>query len=132
MSRLAATTTAPRRKAPPPEPDQLRPRVFLIGLVALAVFGLAVLAAEWAHQAWARHLGPRGELPAQLGSPTINELYQRQFPLERDEAERRAAQERRLHGYGWVDRDRGVIHVPVERAMEDLVRESEGRGGSGR
>ncbi len=24
----------------------------------------------------------------------------------------------RLHSYGWVDREAGVIHIPIERAME--------------
>jgi len=29
----------------------------------------------------------------------------------------------RLGGYGWVDRDAGVIHVPIERAMQRMVEE---------
>jgi hypothetical protein len=28
------------------------------------------------------------------------------------------AQQRALHQYGWVDRQRGVVHIPIERAME--------------
>jgi hypothetical protein len=30
----------------------------------------------------------------------------------------RADEEARLHSYGWVDRKAGVIHIPIERAME--------------
>jgi hypothetical protein len=26
-----------------------------------------------------------------------------------------------LHSYGWMDRDHGVVHIPIDRAMELLV-----------
>lgn len=29
----------------------------------------------------------------------------------------RAISEQGLHGYGWVDREAGVVHIPIERAM---------------
>jgi hypothetical protein len=32
-----------------------------------------------------------------------------------------AAEMAMLHSYGWVDRDAGVVRIPVERAMEILV-----------
>jgi hypothetical protein len=32
--------------------------------------------------------------------------------------ESRDAAERWLGSYGWVDRDAGVVHIPIERAME--------------
>jgi hypothetical protein len=128
---MSPDPSSPQRAAPPPESYQLRPRVFAIGLAALAIFGLTVLITEWARQAWTSHLGQQEAPAALLGASTINELYQRPFALEREEADRRAAQEQRLHGYGWVDRAHGVIHVPIDRAKEELIRESQGRGGSG-
>jgi hypothetical protein len=30
----------------------------------------------------------------------------------------RAAEDRRLKGYGWIDRGVGTVHIPVERAIE--------------
>jgi hypothetical protein len=33
----------------------------------------------------------------------------------------RAAQERELDSYGWVDRTAGVVHIPIRRAMELLA-----------
>ncbi len=27
-----------------------------------------------------------------------------------------------LHGYGWVDREKGVVHIPIEDAMELLAK----------
>src|ERR1044072_6882915 len=36
----------------------------------------------------------------------------------------RAAEDQLLHHYSWVDRDKGVVRIPIERAMEILA----GRG----
>lgn len=33
----------------------------------------------------------------------------------------RAEAERRLHSYGWVDRDRGIARVPIEDAMRHVA-----------
>jgi hypothetical protein len=33
----------------------------------------------------------------------------------------RAREEAALHGYGWVDRERGVVKIPIERAIEILA-----------
>ncbi len=30
----------------------------------------------------------------------------------------RAAEDAMLNGYGWVDRKAGLVHIPIERAME--------------
>jgi hypothetical protein len=39
-----------------------------------------------------------------------------QFP-QQEIADFRASEERRLHGYGWVSKDAGVVHIPIEDAM---------------
>lgn len=35
----------------------------------------------------------------------------------------RARQDAKLRSYGWVDRERGTVFIPIERAMEITVRE---------
>src|SRR5262245_45448443 len=35
----------------------------------------------------------------------------------------RAAEQAELDGYGWVDRDAGVVRIPIARAMELLAKE---------
>lgn len=32
-----------------------------------------------------------------------------------------AEQDARLHSYGWVDRQQGIVHIPIERAMDRAV-----------
>jgi hypothetical protein len=34
----------------------------------------------------------------------------------------RAAEEATLNSYGWVDKEAGVVKIPVERAMEILAK----------
>jgi len=37
----------------------------------------------------------------------------------------RAAEEAQLHGYGWIDRRAGVVHIPIERALDLVASEAE-------
>jgi hypothetical protein len=39
----------------------------------------------------------------------------------------RADQEGRLNSYGWVSQPDGIVHVPIERAMDLVVREQSPR-----
>lgn len=34
-----------------------------------------------------------------------------------------------LHSYGWVDRDAGIVRIPIERAMQQMVEENRKGGG---
>jgi hypothetical protein len=36
----------------------------------------------------------------------------------------RAAEDARLDGYGWVDRRAGIVHIPIERAIDLLASEA--------
>ena len=33
----------------------------------------------------------------------------------------RRGEERKVHGYGWVDQGKGIARVPVERAIEEMA-----------
>ncbi len=35
----------------------------------------------------------------------------------------RAREEKELHSYGWVNRTSGIVHIPIERAMELVLQE---------
>lgn len=34
----------------------------------------------------------------------------------------RAEEEARLNSYGWVDRSKGIVHIPIDQAMKDVIR----------
>jgi hypothetical protein len=116
---------SPLRTVPRAEGDRVRSGVLLAGLAALAIFAVATLLTEWAHRAWLHQAGQLQGLPAEVGRTRINGLEQLPFPLERQEAQRHAEKVSRLHSYGWTDRDRGLIHVPIEEAERALVEEGQ-------
>ncbi len=43
----------------------------------------------------------------------------------------RAGEEKVLEGYGWVDQKAGIVHIPVERAMDMMVQRGLPTGPSG-
>ena len=60
--------------------------------------------------------GPRAEVSP--GAASIGGV--RQTLIERDEETARLLhdQRRRLESFAWVDRDRGIVRIPIERAMD--------------
>jgi hypothetical protein len=44
-----------------------------------------------------------------------------QIHLAADLAAYRAKERRELAGYGWVDRARGIVRIPIEQAMRDVA-----------
>ncbi|WPB77300.1 hypothetical protein KYC5002_51020 [Archangium violaceum] len=97
---------------------------------ALIIFTFFVVAA-WAQlQRREKNLNPTGpSRPQQLGKAEINIVNTGLFELDTRAEDEKAEQRKRLHGYGWVDRDAGVVHIPIERAIERVVGEQRRDGG---
>lgn len=72
-----------------------------------------------------RVAAPRTEIPESLdlraGGPIVTSLPQGAPMLQADPVKdmqaMRAEQEGKLNSYGWIDREKGVVHVPIEKAM---------------
>jgi len=101
-------------------------KIVTIGVLSLIVFGVGILWAVYLmhnQQEAVRRMGPANE-PKEIYKPEIgivdNILFTRDFRLKAIRAERAAW----LNGYGWVDRKAGLIHLPIERAMAEVVREA--------
>jgi hypothetical protein len=107
----------------PPQHDRLpSKRILGLGIGWLVLVGLVLLGVRW----WEVRSEPKAKAPrpARMGESEISIVNQRPFELEDQAPRLRAEQGARLESYGWVDRSAGVIHVPIERAMEQvLVRE---------
>lgn len=116
-------TSTGEMQRPGPQPEGIATaRVVTIALAALVVFALAVLAVWFV----LRHRVGRlrtagGEIPAALGRPEIGLVNQRPFPVEDRASRKWESSAERLESYGWVDRERNLIHVPIRTAMEDWL-----------
>jgi hypothetical protein len=105
------------------EPDRVPVRRLAgIGLAALLVFGIGTL---WAASVQRGAVGsvrsdtaPR---PAFAGDAEVGMVFQTPFEGSLA-ATRNEAARQRLESVGWVDRDAGVAHVPIEQAMDIVVR----------
>jgi hypothetical protein len=87
----------------------------LLVIVALLVcYGLLVLLRD----SQAR----RAEPPSAL-SPSRERPVGPQLEVQPGQAmkEVRRQEEKHLKSYGWIDREKGVAHIPIERAMEILA-----------
>jgi hypothetical protein len=116
----------PRTESGPPEAhgrvrsedDRIAPLPIIgVGVGALVVFFLA----SFVTISFLRvKEGDRPPLPVpqELGQSKIGlveqQLFERATRGERD----REAHRERLRSYGWVDRKAGVVHLPIDRAME--------------
>jgi hypothetical protein len=102
---------------PRAEDDRVASRpVLLTGVAALLVFVLA----GGAVVLYLRHrqqVVPVAGLPAEVGQDKIGLVEQQLFDAKLRGARDRAARQARLDGYGWVDAPRGVLHIPIDRAM---------------
>ena len=115
-----------------PQPVSGR-RVSAVLAGALIVFTFFVVGA-WAQlQQREKNLNPAGpSVPQALGRAELNIVNTGLFQLDTRAEDEKSEQQRRLHGYGWVDRDAGVVHIPIERAIERVVGEQQRRDGGGR
>ncbi|MBZ5553399.1 MAG: hypothetical protein LAO21_11810 [Acidobacteriia bacterium] len=92
---------------------------FAIGLalvILLSLYAMARLA-----DFFQEHQAPLGPQPSPLvKSRQVPPSPQLQVSPGADLREFRAAEDAKLDGYGWVDRQNGIVWIPIDRAM-DLV-----------
>jgi hypothetical protein len=99
-------------------------KVIWVGVFSLLAFtggtiwALAILHHE-TEKAHAATGVPR--LPAELGKAEIGIVDQVLFEGDQRVTTWRAARAARLNGYGWVDRSKGIVHIPIERAMDEAA-----------
>lgn len=98
------------------EPSDIRPG-FIWGAAALCLGTLLACAflvlwlypASWSDRRVQMPLPPYPEPQLQPDPPKdLQRFYAEQMQI--------------LNGTGWVDKDRGVVHIPIKQAMQDIAR----------
>lgn len=88
--------------------------MLIAAILMLVALGLVALTAWLLFPRTATDIVVAGRMP-RFPTPTLQNS-----PTE-DMARFFQAEMKRLNGYGWVDRERGIVHVPIERAMKGVV-----------
>src|SRR5690242_9204686 len=98
-------------------------KIILIGVLSLAVFAVGIV--------WAYFLmvGQRAEVrksgvartPTEIGKAEIGIVDQVLFSSDNRLDVWRAEHKKRLESYGWIDRTKGVAHIPIEQAMAKVI-----------
>ncbi len=101
------------------------PRVALALGAILIISAVMVVWAVLAVRAKERELRPSGQFPErELGPRREVQAVQQDLFGDLGLAEILAREQRReLDRYSWVDRDKGVVRVPVDAAMDAVVEE---------
>ncbi|MEX2561471.1 MAG: hypothetical protein WD403_16220 [Pirellulales bacterium] len=119
MAEPASTRSQPK---PGHETTDVSPRAILISALVLAVVVILVHPLLW----WATGYF---EGRAERADPQVSPLAGREEPPlprlrpspARDLEEFLAAEHKQLSEYDWIDRERQVVRIPIERSMELLV-----------
>ena len=122
------TDEAPSHRDLPQEEDRIPWRkVFLAFGAMLAVIAALVVAAFSSLKAHEARLRPGGQFPEQELGPRrlMSEVHEDLFGASPGFGQVLNEQKRRaLSSYGWVDRERRIIRIPVDQAMDVVVEEA--------
>jgi hypothetical protein len=98
-------------------------KIIAVGVVSLVVFAVGIICAYFlmvGQRAEIRQAGaerPRTE----LGKAEIGIVDQVLFSSDNRIEIWRAEHKKRLESYGWIDKAKGVAHIPIDQAMAKVV-----------
>lgn len=101
----------------------------LVGFgLGLSLLVALVMVAMWLLFRYLEGQAVAGARPsAQAGAAELLPLPRLQVSPAKDLEARRAAEDAALNSYRWVDKDGGVVGIPIERAMDVLAARGLGR-----
>jgi hypothetical protein len=92
--------------------------ILIVGVGSLVTFFVASLATV-SFLRFQQGAHPAIAIPAEIGQNKIGMVEQQLFEGTPPRGPRdRTARLERLGSYGWVDQQAGVVHLPIERAMQ--------------
>jgi hypothetical protein len=98
-----------------------------VGVGSVVIFALATVWSTHILNATKAEMQPAGPLPIprQVNSYEVGIVNQRVFALDQRAAQKRLQQMERLESYGWVDRQAGLAHIPIDEAMKMYLQQQE-------
>ncbi len=103
-------------------------KILAVGTVSLVIFAISAFIAYLIMRSDAREVAARGlpPPPSELGRDEIGIVDQVEFSQDHRLQEWKAAKRKRLESYGWVNRDKGLVHIPIETAIDQVVGQAGG------
>jgi hypothetical protein len=98
-------------------------KIMLVGAGALAIFAIGIIWSYYLLGSQLKEIGETGRAgPAsEVGKPEIGIVDQVLFSTDTRLGVWKAEHAKRLGKYGWVDRAKGVAHMPIEMAMQKVI-----------
>jgi hypothetical protein len=112
---------------PDPDDDGIDiKKILLVGVGSLSLFAICCVAAYLMLRNGYNEYDAKGRPPepAMIGKGEIGIVDQPLFEDDNRLEEWKAAKQHRLNGYGWVDRKKEIIHIPIDKAIDQLVSEA--------
>ena len=98
-------------------------KIMIVGVGALVVFAVGIIWSYYLLGSQLREIDAAGRAApaAEIGKPEIGIVDQVLFSTDTRLAAWKADHAKRLGNYGWVDRTKGVVHIPIELAMQKVI-----------
>jgi hypothetical protein len=98
-----------------------------VGVGSVVIFAIATVWSTHILNSTKAEMQPAGPppIPRQVNSYEIGIVNQRVFALDQRAAQKRLQQMERLESYGWVDRQAGLAHIPIDEAMKMYLQQQE-------
>ena len=93
---------------------------YMLGLAISGVVIVVVLGFMW--NWFARAIPEEARVPAWQGPRELPPTPRLQLAPSVDLADYRQKEFERLNSYGWVDRSAGKVHIPIDRAIDEVLR----------
>jgi hypothetical protein len=105
---------------PPAEADRIHTwSIVRVGAASLLLFVAASAAAWIAMRRMQAEMNPAFPvMPAQGGQRKVGMVEQQLFENADRARALQGEKERRLRSTGWVDREAGLVHIPIDRAID--------------
>jgi hypothetical protein len=106
------------------------PWILGVGVASIAIFAVATVWSTHILNTTRAEMQPAGPppIPKQVDQYEVGIVNLRVFALDQRAAQKRLQQMERLRSYGWVDRETGVAHIPIDEAMKMYLAEQQKKG----
>jgi hypothetical protein len=121
---MSSTPHATDHHAPSEDPDGVDiKKILTVGGVSLLIFAISAIIAALIMRGEEKQFEARGlpPAPSEIGKDEIGIVDQVEFSQDRRIEEWKAAKNKRLDSYGWTDRSKNLVHIPIEKAIDQVV-----------